>query len=56
MRNSSMTPAGAANFRPVKKECFTAANHLRCYAVIIMAGLVEARDNPELFACRVNTV
>ena len=41
-----------ANPRPVKKEWFTAANYLRCYAVIpvIMSGLVEARDNPELFA------
>ena len=36
--------------RPLKRKWFTAANYLRCFASIIMGGLVEARDNAELFA------
>lgn len=36
--------------RPLKRKWFTAANYLRCFATIIMGGLVEARDNAELFA------
>ena len=35
--------------RQLKKEWFTAANYLRCYAALLMGGMVEARDNPELF-------
>ena len=35
--------------RQLKKEWFTAANYLRSYAVLLMSGVVEARDYPELF-------